>query len=219
MNSSLNLTKVPQRGMLSYESYLRQHGYQLIAGVDEAGRGPLAGPVVAAGVIIEANDNVHAPLEGLTDSKKLTESQREKFYSVIQRDAVSVGTGMQTNHEIDETNILEATLKAMAQAVSSLVPSPDYVIVDGNRQPSVNIPCSAIVKGDNLSLSIAAASVVAKITRDRLMCEYHKIYPEYGFNRHKGYPTPQHKEAIARFGPCEIHRYSFNLGKTSSNST
>lgn len=211
MCQSIELAKVPQRGMLSYEAYLRQHGYQLIAGVDEAGRGPIAGPVVTAAVIFEFTDDVPASLNGLTDSKKLTEAQREKFYAVIQKKAVSVGIGMQSNREIDETNILKATLKAMSLAVHSLVPSPDYVIVDGNRKPPVNIPCSAIVKGDNLSFSIAAASVVAKVTRDRLMCEYHKIYPEYGFDKHKGYPTSQHKDAIAHFGPCEIHRRSFNL--------
>jgi len=197
--------------MLDYELYLRQHGYSLIAGVDEAGRGPLAGPVVAAAVILEPMDKVPTFFEKLTDSKKLTEKQREKFYVVIQQKAISVGVGMQTNREIDETNILKATLKAMSQAIFSLVPLPDYVIVDGNRKPSVDIPCSAIIKGDNLSLSIAAASVIAKVTRDQLMCEYHKIYPQYGFDQHKGYPTRQHKNAIARFGPCEIHRRSFKL--------
>lgn len=211
MTQSLDLSKVSQREMLDYELYLRQHGYSLIAGVDEAGRGPLAGPVVAAAVILEPMDKVPTFFEKLTDSKKLTEKQREKFYVVIQQKAISVGVGMQTNLEIDETNILKATLKAMAQATFSLVPLPDYVIVDGNREPSVDIPCSAIIKGDNLSLSIAAASVIAKVTRDQLMCEYHKIYPQYGFDRHKGYPTRQHKNAIARFGPCEIHRRSFKL--------
>ena len=211
MNQNLELTNVPQRGMLSYELYFRQHGYQLIAGVDEAGRGPIAGPVVAAAVILESMESVSASLEGLTDSKKLTENQREKFYAEIQQSAVSVGVGMQTSHEIDETNILKATLKAMSQAIYSLVPNPDYVVVDGNRKPPVHIPCSTIVKGDRLSLSIAAASVVAKVTRDQLMREYHKIYPEYGFDRHKGYPTSQHKNAVARFGPCKIHRRSFKL--------
>lgn len=197
--------------MLSYELYLRQHGYQLIAGVDEAGRGPIAGPVVAAAVIFEPTDDVPRLLEGLTDSKKLTEKRREKFYALIQQKAISVSVGMQTHLEIDKNNILQATLKAMTQAISELIPSPDYVIVDGNCEPHVNLPCSAIIKGDGLSLSIAAASVIAKVTRDRVMCEYHKIYPEYGFDRHKGYPTPQHKSAVARFGPCKIHRRSFKL--------
>lgn len=197
--------------MLSYELYLRQHGYQLIAGVDEAGRGPIAGPVVAAAVIFEPTDDVPRLLEGLTDSKKLTEKRREKFYALIQQKAISVSVGMQTHLEIDQNNILQATLKAMTQAISELIPSPDYVIVDGNCEPHVNLPCSAIIKGDGLSLSIAAASVIAKVTRDRVMCEYHKIYPEYGFDRHKGYPTPQHKSAVARFGPCKIHRRSFKL--------
>jgi len=197
--------------MLRHEVFLHQHGYKLIAGVDEAGRGPIAGPVLAAAVILELSDDRLRPLEGLTDSKKLSKNQREKFFYIIEQNAISLSTGIQTNQEIDKINILEATLKAMSQAVYSLKPRPDYVLVDGNCKPNLDIDCSSIIKGDSLSLSIAAASVIAKVTRDRLMQNYHQIYPQYGFDKHKGYPTPQHKKAIERFGPCEIHRHSFKL--------
>jgi ribonuclease HII len=201
--------------MLAYESSLYQLGYQFIAGVDEAGRGALAGPVVASAVILPKNKLI----PGLTDSKQLTELQRERFYAELQRQALAIGVGIISNEDIDHSNILIATLKAMATAISalSLKPftsfegRPDYILIDGIKAPVLSIPNRTIPKGDSQSLSIAAASVVAKVTRDRLMCEFHEIYPQYGFNKHKGYPTRQHRTAIAQFGPCVIHRRSFQL--------
>jgi len=209
--------------MLSYESSLYQLGYQFIAGVDEAGRGALAGPVVASAVILPKNKLIH----GLTDSKQLTELQRERFYAELQRQALAIGVGIISNEDIDHSNILIATLKAMATAISalSLKPftkftlegtegfegRPDYILIDGIKAPILSIPHRTIPKGDSQSISIAAASVIAKVTRDRLMCEFHEIYPQYGFNKHKGYPTRQHRTAIAQFGPCVLHRRSFQL--------
>ncbi len=193
--------------MLAYESSLYRLGYQLIAGVDEAGRGALAGPVVASAVILPKNKLI----PGLTDSKQLTELQRERFYAELQHQALAIGTGIISNDEIDHSNILAATLKAMATAISALSLKPDYILIDGNKATVLSIPHRTIPKGDSQSISIAAASVVAKVTRDRLMCEFHEIYPQYGFNKHKGYPTRQHRAAIAQFGPCMIHRGSFQL--------
>jgi len=197
----------PKLDMLAYESSLYRIGYQLIAGIDEAGRGALAGPVVASAVILPKNKLI----PGLTDSKQLTEPQRERFYEKLQQQALAIGTGIISNEEIDGSNILKATLKAMAVAIYSLSVNPDYILIDGNKAPVLSIPHKAIPKGDSQSISIAAASVVAKVTRDRLMCELHEIYPQYGFNKHKGYPTRQHRTAIAQFGPCSIHRLSFRL--------
>ncbi|MBC8232500.1 ribonuclease HII [bacterium] len=197
--------------MLAYESSLYRLGYQFIAGVDEAGRGALAGPVVASAVILPKNKLIPFRLTGLTDSKQLTELQREKFYAELQLQAIAIGVGTISNEDIDRTNILIATLKAMAGAISDLSFKPDYILIDGNKAPVLSIPNRAIPKGDSRSISIAAASVVAKVTRDRLMCEFHEIYPQYGFNKHKGYPTRQHRAAIAQFGPCVIHRQSFQL--------
>ncbi|HIE26994.1 TPA: ribonuclease HII [Candidatus Poribacteria bacterium] len=203
--------------LLVYESSLYRLGYQFIAGVDEAGRGALAGPVVASAVILPKNKLIpvrfahRLRLTGLTDSKQLTELQRERFYAELHRQSFAIGVGIISNEDIDHSNILAATLKAMAAAISDLSLKPDYVLIDGNKAPVLAIPHKTIPKGDSRSISIAAASVVAKVTRDRLMCEFHEIYPQYGFNQHKGYPTRQHRAAIAQFGPCTIHRRSFKL--------
>ncbi len=193
--------------MDAFEHACRQKGYKRIAGIDEAGRGALAGPVVAAAVILPVN----CKIEGLKDSKQLTAKQRSLLANEIQSVAVSVGVGSVDNRLIEELNILQAALRAMAEAVEQLAPKPDYLLVDGSKLPKTNIPGQAIPKGDNLSLSIAAASVIAKTTRDRLMIEFHQTYPNYGFEQHKGYPTAQHRQAIAQFGASAIHRNTFKL--------
>ena len=193
--------------MDSFERACRQNGYKLIAGIDEAGRGALAGPVVAAAVILP----IDCQIDGLKDSKQLTPNQRSQLLDVIHRVAISVGVGSSDNCEIDRINILQATLLAMAEAIGNLTPNPDYLLVDGSQMPKTNIPGEAIPKGDSLSLSIAAASVIAKTTRDRLMIEFDRTYPNYGFPQHKGYPTAQHRQAIAQFGASTIHRNTFKL--------
>lgn len=193
--------------MDTFERACRQKGYKRIAGIDEAGRGALAGPVVAAAVILP----VGCEIEGLKDSKQLTAKQRSLLANEIQSVAISVGVGSVDNRLIEELNILQAALRAMAEAVEQLSPKPDYLLVDGSKMPKTNIPGQAIPKGDNLSLSIAAASIIAKTTRDRLMIEFHQTYPNYGFEQHKGYPTAQHRQAIAEFGVSAIHRNTFKL--------
>ena len=199
-----------------FEQILRQQGYQRIVGIDEAGRGALAGPVVAAAVILPIN----CQISGVTDSKQLTPKKRAELFDEIHRTAVAVGVGRVENKEIDQINILQATMAAMAQAVAQITPAPDYVLVDGTHLPKTSLPRShrdseqpakAIPKGDTLIQSIAAASIIAKVTRDRLMIELDKTYPGYGFQVHKGYGTLQHRQAIAQLGPCPIHRRSFKL--------
>ena len=198
-----------------FEQTLRRQGYRRIAGIDEAGRGALAGPVVAAAVILP----VDCQISGVTDSKQLTPKKREKLFDEIHHAAVAVGVGCINNQEIDQINILRATLEAMAQAVTQITPSPDYVLVDGTHLPEIPLPRShhseqpakAIPKGDTLIQSIAAASIIAKVTRDRLMVEFDETYPGYGFRIHKGYGTLLHRQAIAQLGPCPIHRCSFKL--------
>lgn len=190
-----------------FERVCRQNGYNLIAGIDEAGRGALAGPVVAAAVILPTN----CQIEGLKDSKQLTPKQRSLLLDGINRVAISVGIGSLDNRQIERFNILQATLLAMKEAVEKLIPKPDYLLVDGSKMPDIDIMGEAIPKGDSLSLSIAAASVIAKTTRDSLMIEYHQTYPDYGFDQHKGYPTAQHRQAIAQFGASAIHRNTFKL--------
>ncbi len=188
-----------------FEKAAAKNSFIYIAGVDEAGRGPLAGPVVAASVILPSFFSI----AGLDDSKKLTPSQRDRLYPQIYAHSVSVGIGVIGPYMIDRINILQASLQAMALAVNSLHPRPDYLLIDGNHSiPSV-LPQQTIIKGDSLSVSIAAASVVAKVTRDRLMQRHHQDYPQYEFSRHKGYPTKVHKEAIRTFGISLIHRRSF----------
>lgn len=188
------------------ENAARAEGFKVVCGVDEAGRGPLAGPVCAAAVILP-DDCV---IEGLNDSKKLSETKREKLYDIITEKAVAYSICYGTLDEIEELNILEATYIAMNRAVEGLSQKPDIALIDGNRVPrGATVPCKTVVKGDGKSFSIAAASVLAKVTRDRLMLEYAKRYPQYGFERHKGYGTKEHYAAIKEHGVCEIHRLSF----------
>lgn len=192
-----------QIDLLQYEKELYQKGYKYIAGCDEAGRGPLCGPVVAAAVILPEN----YVLEGLTDSKKLTEKQREKFYPIIMRDAISVGVSIVDNVKIDDINILEASRFGMNDAVSKLSQRPDFILTDAMDLKCDN--CLPIIKGDQKSLTIAAASVVAKVTRDHIMYEIDQKYPEYEFARHKGYPTKRHLELIDKYGILDIYRKTF----------
>ncbi|MYE89187.1 ribonuclease HII [Candidatus Poribacteria bacterium] len=199
-----------------FEQTLRQQGYQRIAGIDEAGRGALAGPVVAAAVILPTD----CQLSGVTDSKQLTPKKRAELFDEIHRTAVAVGVGCVDNKEIDQINILQATMTAMVQAIVQITPAPDYALVDGTHLPAISLPrlhrdseqpARAIPKGDTLIQSIAAASIIAKVTRDRLMIELDETYPGYSFRVHKGYGTLLHRQAIAQLGPCPIHRRSFKL--------
>ncbi len=190
-----------------FEEEARQGGFQHIAGVDEAGRGPLAGPVVAASCIIP--QNLFFP--GIDDSKKLSAKKRaELFQELTSNSSVIYGIGIISHEEIDKINILQATIQAMLQAIAKLAVTPDILLVDGMKLPSP-IPSKKIIGGDSLSQSIAAASIIAKETRDRIMEEHDRTWPEYGFKDHKGYGTLKHREAIAKYGPCMIHRMSFKL--------
>jgi ribonuclease HII len=188
-----------------FEQAARRCGYRRVAGIDEVGRGPLAGPVVAAAVILPTRHR----LVGLNDSKQLSERERERLYTAIREHAVGMGIGWADVAEIDQLNILEATRLAMRRALDQLDPPPDYVLIDAVVIPGVRAPARPIIKGDSLSVSIAAASIIAKVTRDRLMATYHDLFPEYGFLSHKGYGTAEHLERLARHGPCSIHRRSF----------
>lgn len=191
------------------ESLYREKGYSAICGCDEAGAGPLAGPVYAAAVILPFGVDI----PGLNDSKQLTEKKREALFPVIQQTAVAWAIASVSAEEIDATDILTARIKAMELAASKLSPQADFALIDGNRDhgkgAAITLVHQCIVKGDSLSASIAAASILAKVSRDRVMVELDKVYPQYGFAKHKGYPTKAHKEAIARFGPCPEHRRSF----------
>lgn len=180
-------------------------GYKWICGVDEAGRGPLAGPVCAAAVILPRGLDI----PGLDDSKKLSDRRRRELYDVITGAAAAYAIALVDQERIDEINILQATFRAMEEAVSKLSPQPDLALVDGNREPALSMPCETIVGGDGKCASIAAASILAKVTRDRLMEELDRQYPEYGFAVHKGYGTRRHYEALRQYGPCPIHRRSF----------
>ncbi len=188
-----------------FEDTARSCGYQYIAGLDEAGRGPLAGPVVASAVILPRRFH----LDGLTDSKLLSESQRVHLFETITSRAMAWAIGLATEEEIDTLNILQATRLAFLRALTTLSLPPDYLLTDAVHIPDTNLPQRAIIKGDGLSLSIAAASILAKVTRDRLMIEYHERFPQYQFHIHKGYPTPQHLRLLAQYGPCQGHRQSF----------
>lgn len=191
---------------LSYEISAKEKGYKLVCGVDEAGRGPLAGPVCAAAVILPDD----CEIEGLNDSKKLSEKKRETLFDVIKEKAVSYCIAFASVEEIEEYNILEATYIAMNRAIDGLEIPADFALIDGNRTPKgIKIPCETIVKGDGLSLSIAAASVLAKVTRDRLLLEIDKEYPQYNFKKHKGYGTKEHTDLILQYGPSPVHRMSF----------
>lgn len=178
---------------------------QLICGVDEAGRGPLAGPVCAAAVVLPK----HLCLPGLTDSKKLTDKKRRELFPLIQQQALAYGIGFASEAEIDEINILQATFLAMKRALAQLDCRPDLALIDGNRETDFGIPVKTVVKGDSLSANIAAASVLAKVSRDDAMVELAKTYPQYGFDIHKGYGTKAHYQALEEFGPCPAHRRSF----------
>jgi ribonuclease HII len=190
---------------LFYEALAGKDGYALIAGVDEAGRGPLAGPVVAAAVIMPMG----LTLSGVKDSKKMTEKAREKAFYIINQNAITVGIGVISHRAIDESNILKASLEAMKKALSYLDPAPEYALIDGINKIPVIIPHRCIKRGDQLSHSISAASIIAKVYRDRIMHSYHILYPEYGFINHKGYGTAAHLTALKRYGPCPIHRLTF----------
>ena len=192
--------------MWEFEHKTQHLGYQYIAGIDEAGRGPLAGPVVSAAVILPLGFN--GP--GVTDSKKLSEKKRENLFPVIKAQALAVGIGMADHKEIDQINILAASLLSMKRAVQNLTPGPDFLLIDGKFTIDMDLPQQAIVKGDSKSISIAAASIIAKVTRDRLMADLHHTYPQYNFIQHKGYPTKAHKQAIIDHGPCPAHRRTFN---------
>ena len=188
------------------EAQARNNGFKYICGVDEAGRGPLAGPVCAAAVVFEEGTEI----EGINDSKKLSEKKREALFDVIKEKALAFGIAFASVEEIEEVNILNATYLAMNRAIEQLGDKVDFALIDGNRVPTgIKVDCQTVVKGDAKSLSIAAASILAKVTRDRLLLEYDSKYPEYGFAKHKGYGTAEHMEAIRTYGISEVHRPSF----------
>ena len=191
--------------MLEIESRLYKKGYINVCGVDEAGRGPLCGPVVAAAVILPKDEKI----DGVNDSKKLSEKKREVLFDVIKEKAIAVGVGISDVELIEKINILNATKIAMKEAIENLKIKPDYVLVDGNQAIDISVPFETVISGDAKSESIAAASIIAKVTRDRLLIEYDKKYPEYGFAKHKGYGTKAHIEAIRTYGLTPIHRPSF----------
>ncbi|MDO8490857.1 MAG: ribonuclease HII, partial [Dehalococcoidia bacterium] len=194
---------------LAEESRLNGQGYHLIAGIDEVGRGPLAGPVMAGAVILH-KDARYPWLDQVRDSKELATKAREQLFDRIARDSVSWGVGVCTSEVIDDQGIARATHLAMRQAVSRLKPPPDFLLIDAVRLLEVNIPLRSFIKGDRLCASIAAASIMAKVSRDRLMCELDGEFPGYGFAQHKGYGTAEHLDSLRRLGPCPIHRRSFS---------
>lgn len=199
----LALERQRLEGMREFENKYSDLG--AVAGIDEAGRGPLAGPVVAAAVILPKD--IFLPF--LNDSKKVTEKRRDVLFDQIKQEAITYGIGIASNALIDDINILQATYEAMREAISKLNKTPDILLVDAVHIPDINIKQVGIVKGDAKSVNIAAASILAKVTRDRLMLEYDKIYPEYGFASNKGYGTAKHIEALKAYGACDIHRRSF----------
>lgn len=194
-----------KQSQLYFEEMARRRGYRAVAGIDEAGRGPLAGPVVAAAVILPEKFD----LPGLNDSKQISEKKRNQLYPLINEQALAIGIGVSRACEIDEINILQATLMGMSRAVSRLAVQPDFLLVDGITPVPLDIEQKTIKKGDSRSLSIAAASVVAKVVRDRIMVAYDRLFPEYGFAGHKGYGSQKHRDAVAEHGPCVCHRRSF----------
>jgi len=191
---------------LAFERQARASGHTCIAGLDEAGRGPLAGPVVAAAVVLPEG----LLIPGLTDSKQVLEPDRERLFAIIREQAVSFGIGIVDERTIDEVNILQATIIAMEQALQQISPRPDYLLLDALTLPRVPIPQLPLIKGDCRSHSIAAASILAKVTRDRIMLELHVKYPHYNFQKHKGYGTKEHIDRIREHGPCDAHRRTFN---------
>ena len=190
---------------LEYENKAIKNGYKAVCGVDEAGRGPLAGPVCAAAVILPANTII----DGVNDSKKLTEKKREELFDIIKETAISYSVAFASAEEIENFTILNATMLAMKRAVEGLDVNADYAIIDGNKLPQLDIPCEYIIKGDAKSMSIASASILAKVSRDRLLYKYAQEYPQYRFDKHKGYGTKLHIQALKEFGPCPYHRKSF----------
>ncbi len=191
---------------LWFEDRARQSGYTCIAGLDEAGRGPLAGPVVAAAVVLPEG----LLIAGLTDSKQVTEPERDRLFDVIRTVAICYGIGIVDERTIDEVNILQASILAMEQALEVLDPRPDYLLLDAVTLPRVMLPQKPLIKGDSRSHSISAASILAKVTRDRLMCELHEKFPLYNFHKHKGYGTREHMALLEKHGPCDAHRKSFS---------
>ena len=194
-----------EQSTLFFEALARRQGFRAVAGIDEAGRGPLAGPVVAAAVILPE----HFDLPGLNDSKQISEKKRNQLYPLIYEQAIAVGIGVGRADEVDEINILQATLKAMSRAVGRLSLPPDFLLVDGITPIPIGIEQKTLKKGDSRSLSIAAASVIAKVVRDRIMVAYDRLFPDYGFAGHKGYGSQKHRDAIAQYGPCVCHRRTF----------
>lgn len=188
-----------------FEKELRNQGYRLIAGIDEVGRGPLAGPVITAAVILPEN----CIIEGINDSKKLSAAKREYLSEKIKEEAVAYSFGAATPEEIDDINILQATYRAMAKAIEGLKTKPDFVLADAVTIPHINVPQKGIIHGDARSISIGAASIIAKVERDSMMSAYEEVYPGYGFDRNKGYGSAEHIEALKKLGPCPIHRKSF----------
>lgn len=193
------------QNMWEIEDSLFDQGIGVICGVDEAGRGPLAGPVYAAAVILPRD----LEIPGLTDSKKLSDKKRRELFPIIQEQAVAFGIGVASEKEIDEINILQATFLAMKRALEKLPIRPDLALIDGNRETDFGVPAKTVVKGDSLSASIAAASILAKVSRDDYMMELAQKYPQYGFDIHKGYGTKAHYQALREFGPSEVHRMTF----------
>lgn len=189
----------------SFEKELQAKGFKYICGIDEAGRGPLSGPVVAAACILPFD----ADIKELNDSKKLSEKKRDILFDIIKEKAISFGIGMASPSEIDEINILNATMLAMHRALEAMPIKPDFALIDGNVSRGFNIPTQTVVKGDSLSCSISAASILAKVTRDRVCQEDAEKYPEYNFKKHKGYSTKEHMDILRRLGPCPIHRKTF----------
>lgn len=204
-----------QKGMDTYEKLAYLEGYRYVAGVDEAGRGPLAGPVVAAAVIFPPEYRN----KEINDSKQLSAAKRAYLYDIIKNEAIAVGVGVAETDMIDQINILRASLQAMSEAVQELNTAPDYLLVDGLHRVPLPTPQKPIVKGDALSISIAAASIIAKVSRDRIMEMYHRQFPQYNFMRNKGYGTEEHRNAIKQFGMCKIHRRSFHLKNLDINQT
>lgn len=189
----------------NYEHICYDEGFEIVCGIDEAGRGPLAGPVCAAAVVLPRD----LEIEGLNDSKKLSDKRRRVLFDEITAQTVTYGIAFATEQEIDEINILQATFLAMRRALAQLSIQPSIALIDGNRETDFGLPVRTIVKGDSLSANIAAASILAKVTRDDFMLEQAKLYPEYGFDIHKGYGTKAHYEALRKYGPCPIHRRTF----------
>lgn len=194
-----------KKDWLLYENEAYKNGYKCVCGVDEAGRGPLAGPVFAAAVVLPKDFII----EGVNDSKKLTEKKREELFKIIKEKSLAYSIASASEKEIDEINILNATFLAMQRAIENLKIKPDFALIDGNRLPKLEIDAKSVIKGDSLSESIAAASILAKVERDKYMLKMSKIYPEYFFEKHKGYGTKLHVEMLKKYGPSKIHRKSF----------